>query len=59
MAPTVLVEEWFGIIAAPRKEFFVIENGGHLTIFTMHDIFLEKLIAIPSSVISRTAADPT
>jgi pimeloyl-ACP methyl ester carboxylesterase len=55
MTPTALVEEWFGTIAAPKKEFFVIEDGGHLTIFTMPDRFLEKLIAILRPVMTGTA----
>jgi pimeloyl-ACP methyl ester carboxylesterase len=45
MAPTALVQEWFTFIEAQKKAFVVIERGGHLTMFTMPDLFLEKLVA--------------
>lgn len=45
MTPTALVEEWFTSIEAPRKAFVAIERGGHLTMFTMPGLFLEKLVA--------------
>ena len=46
MTPTVLVEEWFTSIEAPEKAFVAIESSGHLTMFTMPDVFLEKLVAV-------------
>jgi pimeloyl-ACP methyl ester carboxylesterase len=46
MAPTALVEEWFALIEAPKKEFVAIESCGHLMMFTRPSHFLEKLIAL-------------
>lgn len=54
MTPTALVEEWFAFIEAPKKAFVAIESGGHLTMFTMPDLFLEKLVAILHPVVATT-----
>lgn len=54
MTPTALVEEWFAFIEAPKKAFVAIESGGHLTMFTMPDLFLEKLVAILRPVVATT-----
>jgi pimeloyl-ACP methyl ester carboxylesterase len=53
MTPTALVEEWFGVIEAPKKAFVAIERGGHLTMFTMPDLFLEKLVAILGPAVAK------
>ena len=55
MTPTALVEEWFTFIEAPKKAFVTIEPSGHLTMFTMPDLFLEKLVAILRPVVATTA----
>jgi pimeloyl-ACP methyl ester carboxylesterase len=52
MAPTALVEEWFGTIEAPKKEFVGLKWGGHLTMFTMPDLFLEKLVTLLHPVVA-------
>ena len=54
MTPTALVEEWFTCIEAPKKAFVTIEPGGHLTTFTMPDLFLENLVAILRPVEAAT-----
>jgi pimeloyl-ACP methyl ester carboxylesterase len=46
MTPTALAEEWFISIEAPEKAFVAIASGGHLTMFTMPGLFLEKLVAL-------------
>ena len=52
MAPTALAEEWFETIEAPKKEFVVLKSGGHLTMFTMPDLFLEKLVTLLRPVVT-------
>ena len=55
MAPTVLVQEWFARIEAPKKAFVAIESSGHLTMFAMPDLFLEKLVAVLDPMMAATA----
>lgn len=55
MAPTALVAEWFETIEAPKKEFVAIEPGGHLTMFTMPGLFLDRLVALLHPVVATTA----
>jgi pimeloyl-ACP methyl ester carboxylesterase len=52
MAPAALAEEWFRTIEAPRKEFVTLKSGGHLTMFTMPDLFLEKLVTLLRPVVA-------
>ncbi|MCC3375770.1 alpha/beta fold hydrolase [Cohnella sp. REN36] len=42
--PTVAAKAYFDEIEAPRKEFVLIKNAGHLACFARPDQFLEELI---------------
>jgi pimeloyl-ACP methyl ester carboxylesterase len=44
LTPTVLAQEYFRTIEAPRKEMVLLKGGGHLTMITMPDSFLKELV---------------
>src|SRR5262245_39512221 len=43
--PTTLAREFVSSIRAPRKEFVVIEGGGHFAVFTKPDTFVKEMAA--------------
>jgi hypothetical protein len=45
VTPTDLAKKYFDMIAAPRKEFVVLRDGGHSALLTMPDLFLTELVA--------------
>jgi len=40
-----LAKEYFDQINAPRKEFVLLEGGGHFAVWTMPSRFLQGLVA--------------
>jgi pimeloyl-ACP methyl ester carboxylesterase len=45
VTPIDLAKAYFDTIAAPRKEFVVLDSGGHSALLTMPDLFLAELVA--------------
>jgi pimeloyl-ACP methyl ester carboxylesterase len=45
VTPADLAHAYFEIVEAPRKEFVLLEGGGHSAILTMPDVFLRELVA--------------
>lgn len=45
ITPADLALEYFEAVEAPRKEFVVLEGGGHSALLTMPDVFLTELVA--------------
>jgi pimeloyl-ACP methyl ester carboxylesterase len=45
MTPSVLSEQYFADVQAPKKEFVVLKGGGHAAMLTMPDIFFRELVA--------------
>jgi pimeloyl-ACP methyl ester carboxylesterase len=43
--PTALARRYFETIDAPKKEFIVLEGGGHSAMLTRSDDFLKELVA--------------
>jgi len=40
-----LARDYFDKVNAPRKEFVAFEGGGHFTVWSMPDKFLQELVA--------------
>jgi pimeloyl-ACP methyl ester carboxylesterase len=45
VTPINLAKQYFDTIEAPRKEFVVLDGGGHSALLTMPDRFLTELVA--------------
>lgn len=43
--PTVLVEEYFASIEAPKEELVLLRGCGHMAVFSKPDVFLNELVA--------------
>jgi len=50
MAPTALAREWVAHLEAPDKAFVTIQSRGHLSLFMVPDLFLEKLVVTLRSI---------
>ena len=51
--PTVAARQYFDKIAAPRKDFATIPNGGHFSVFMHSDAFREQLRAFVNPLIPQ------
>ena len=45
VTPVAHAQEYFATIAAPRKEFVVIPEGGHFAVWSHSDLFLREMTA--------------
>ncbi len=57
--PTRLAEAFAARIAAPRKEFVVLEGGGHMVIRTMNKRLLDELLARVRPVVMGRSPEQT
>jgi pimeloyl-ACP methyl ester carboxylesterase len=53
-----VAREYFDVIHAPRKEFVVLEGGGHFAVWTMRDQVLRELLARVRPLLLAATPEP-